>query len=133
VELTSDVPFRSTPLGRAQNGSATTALLQPGQAFTFPNGLVHTLFNPSCNATATTLNIFNAVNPNGVSIAASAWAIAGSSLRAYSNSTLVSSQEQAQTFFSYDPFCLARCGLGSTFGQEPAPHVPRRAAARRQA
>lgn len=102
------------------NGTIDSDYLDVDEAYVYTSGLIHTLINPSCKRRNVNLHFWNNANLELVPVVPAAWALPGSPFRAYMDSAGINSTLASQTFFSYDPECLARCGLGTTYGQDPA-------------
>jgi len=100
------------------NGTVTSASLQPLDAFFIPAPLVHIVANPSCNDTAVFLAAYGSAMPSLNQVAAAAFNLPGGPFAAYTANGYISSAEAATTPLAYDPQCLARCNLGTTYGQK---------------
>lgn len=102
-------------------GNVITDIVSAGDSFVLPNGLPHSVVNPSCCERATVLQFFNAFDLKTVETIAAARNVFGSPYSSYQTPKFKDSVQAATTYFSYDANCLASCNLGPKYGQMPAP------------
>eukprot|EP00199_Chlamydomonas_sp_CCMP681_P002876 CAMPEP_0119102540 /NCGR_PEP_ID=MMETSP1180-20130426/1255_1 /TAXON_ID=3052 ORGANISM="Chlamydomonas cf sp, Strain CCMP681" /NCGR_SAMPLE_ID=MMETSP1180 /ASSEMBLY_ACC=CAM_ASM_000741 /LENGTH=307 /DNA_ID=CAMNT_0007086847 /DNA_START=97 /DNA_END=1020 /DNA_ORIENTATION=- len=100
------------------NGTVSSEIIGVDQSGVVPAGWVHQGVNPSCTENAVFLQFFNKFDTETRMIGVAVDSIPTSPFREYLADDMKASATASTTFFSYDPQCLTRCGLGETFGQK---------------